>query len=82
MLLRLQDLEKLNGIDLNGKPQQGFKSKQSTNTAGPQLQSLIARALDSDTFTIMTSLELSLTFNVLNVELLLKKLRYSESQMA
>ena len=46
----------------------------SKNTS-PQLQSLIARALDGDNSVIMASLDLSAAFNVVNPDLLLKRLR-------
>ena len=75
ILLRMQNLEKLNNIDLTGKAQHGFKRKHSTTTAGLTLQSLLARALNDDNFALMSSLDLSAAFDVVNIELLLKRLR-------
>jgi hypothetical protein len=75
ILLRMQSLEKLNKIDLTGKAQHGFKRKHSTTTAGLTLQSLLARALNDDKFAIMSSLDLSAAFDVVNIELLLKRLK-------
>ena len=75
VLLRIKKLESLNKIDLTGKPQHGFKNKHSTMTAGMQIQYLIARALDDDEYALMASLDLSSAFDVVNVELLLKRLR-------
>ena len=75
ILLRLQSIEKIANVDLTGKSQHGFKTKRSTNTAGLTLQSLIARALDGDSYALMASLDLSSAFDVVNVELLLKRLR-------
>ena len=75
VLLRIKKLESLNKIDLTGKPQHGFKNKHSTTTAGMQIQYLIARALDDDEYALMASLDLSSAFDVVNVELLLKRLR-------
>ena len=75
ILLRIRKLESINKIDLTGKPQHSFKAKHSTMTAGMQLQSVIARALDDDEYALMASLDLSSAFNVVNVRLLLKMLR-------
>ena len=75
ILLRIQKLEALNRIDLTGKSQHGFKRKHSTATAGLTIQSLIARALNDDNFALMASLDLSAAFDVVNVELLIKRLR-------
>ena len=74
ILLKLQKLEIKHKIDLTGKPQHGFKQKRSTATASLTLQSLIARALDGDNYALMASLDLSSAFDVVNVELLLKRL--------
>ena len=71
----MQSLEKLNNIDLTGKAQHGFKRKHSTTTAGLTLQSLLARALNEDNFALMSSLDLSAAFDVVNIELLPKKLQ-------
>ena len=50
-------------------------NQKSTNTAGLALQSIIAKALDDDNFVLMASLDLSAAFDVVNVELLLKRLK-------
>ena len=42
---------------------------------GIHIQSLIAKALDEDNHTIVASIDLSLVFDVVNIELLLKRLR-------
>jgi hypothetical protein len=75
ILLRIQEIELNSKIDLTGKSQHGFKKKHSTNTAGLTIQSLIARALDGDNYALMASLDLSSAFDVVNVKLLLKRLR-------
>ena len=41
------------------------------NTAGLEIQSEIAKALDSNMYTIMTCLDLSSAFNIVNVNLLI-----------
>ena len=62
-------------IDLTGKAQHGFKKKHSTTTAGLKLQTVLARALDGNNYALMASLDLSAAFDVVNVELLLKRLQ-------
>ena len=74
ILMRLTQLENLNDISLTGKSQHGFKKHHSTATLGLTLQSLIANALDENKYAIMASLDLSAAFDVVNVELLLKRL--------
>ena len=71
---RLREIETSNRCDLTGKPQHGFKQKRSTATAGLTLQSILTRALDNDNFAIMSSIDLSAAFDVVNVKLLLKRL--------
>ena len=46
-----------------------------TATAGLTLQSLIARALDDNKYVLMASLDLSAAFDIVNVPLLVKRLR-------
>ena len=72
---RIQNLEKQLNVDLTGKPQHGFKPKHSTATASLLLQSLLARATDGDKFAMMASLDLSAAFDVVNVGLLIKRLK-------
>ena len=74
ILLRLLKLEKFKGIDLTGKSQHGFKSGHSTCTAGLKLQSMIARALDGGEYALMATLDLSAAFDVVDVNLLIKRL--------
>ena len=74
ILQRIRKLEIDNKIDLTGKSQHGFKPNHSTLTAGLKLQTLITRAVDEDMYALMASLDLSAAFDVVNVELLLKRL--------
>ena len=74
ILQRIRKLEFDNKIDLTGKSQHGFKPNHSTLTAGLKLQTLITRAVDEDMYALMASLDLSAAFDVVNVELLLKRL--------
>ena len=50
---RIIEIEDQNNVDLTGIKQHGFKRKRSTSTAGLEIQSEIARALDTNQFTIM-----------------------------
>ena len=68
-------LEKTNKLDLTGIQQHGFKKSKSTTTAAQLLQSIISRATDENNFVIMASLDLSAAFDLVNVELLIKRLR-------
>ena len=74
-------LETKNKLDLTGKQQHGFKKSKSTATAGALLQSLIARAADDNQYVVMASMDLSAAFDLVNVELLLKRLRIIGSKM-
>ena len=65
----------MNKTNLAGKEQHGFTKGKSTATAGLVLQSLIARALDDDHLVLLASLDLSAAFDIVNVELLVKRLR-------
>ena len=75
IMQRIHEIEDLNNVDLTGIKQHGFKRKRSTSTAGLEIQSEIARALDSNKYTIMASLDLSSAFDIVNIELLLKRLK-------
>ena len=75
ILKQIQKIETLNQIDITGKNQHGFKKKKSTATLGLQLQSIIARALDEGDHVLMASIDLSSAFDVINIKLLLKRLR-------
>ena len=74
IMQRIIEIEDLNNVDLTGIKQHGFKRKRSTSTAGLEIQSEIARALDSNKYSIMASLDLSSAFDIVNVNLLLKRL--------
>jgi hypothetical protein len=74
ILKRIQAIELQNGVDITGKQQHGFKKNHSTLSLGIQIQSLIARALDEDSFVLMASLDLSAAFDIVDVNLLIKRL--------
>ena len=75
ILNRILDLEFQNKTDITGKQQHGFKKNHSTSTVGILLQSLISRALDEDNFALMASLDLSAAFDIVNIKLLIKRLK-------
>ena len=57
-----------------GKQQHGFVKGKSTATAGLLIQSMIARALDDNHLVLLASLDLSAAFDIVNVDLLIKRL--------
>ena len=56
IMQRIIEIEDMNNADLTRMKQHGFKRKRSTSTAGLEIQSEIARAIDSNMFTVMASL--------------------------
>ena len=74
ILNQIHYLESKNKLDLTGRQQHGFKRSKSTATAGALLQSLIARAADDKCYVVMASLDLSMAFDLVNTELLVKRL--------
>ena len=75
MLTRLTDIETLNDVDLTGKMQHGFKKGKSTVTALKEIQSQIATKIDQGYYVAMGSLDLSAAFDVVNVDLLIMRLK-------
>ena len=71
----IQEIEEEENVDITGENQHGFKRKRSTTTAGLAIQSALARALDLGEFALMANLDLSSAFDVVNVKLLLKRMR-------
>ena len=75
ILKQINYLEAVNKLDFTGKQQHGFKKTKSTATAGLILQSIIARATDENNYVLMASLDLSAAFDLVNVNLLVKRLK-------
>ena len=75
ILKQIHYLEQTNKLDLTGKRQHGFKKNKSTATAGALLQSIISRAADDKCYVVMASLDLSMAFDMVNTNLLIKRLR-------
>jgi hypothetical protein len=74
MLNRLTDIESEARVDLTGKNQHGFKKGRSTVTALKEIQSQIAMKIDEGYYVAMGSLDLTAAFDVVNTDLLLKRL--------
>jgi hypothetical protein len=72
---RLEKIGEENNIDITGEQQHGFKKNRSTTTAGLTIQSIISRRMDEDNFVVMSSLDLSAAFDLVNLDLLLKRLK-------
>ena len=77
ILQRIQELQDDQNLDVTNENQHGFKKGKSTSTAGLAIQSALARALDLGEFALLTNLDLSSAFDVVNVNLLLKRMRIS-----
>ena len=75
ILQRIQDLEDEKGMDLTGINQHGFKRGKSTTTASLAIQSALARALDVGEYALLAGLDLSSAFDMVNVNLLIKRMR-------
>lgn len=75
ILKRLVELQDTNKVDITGKQQHGFKKNKSTASAGLLLQSIIAKHVDVNELVGMASLDLSAAFDMVNLELLIKRLR-------
>ena len=65
----------MKSVNLAGEGQHSFEKSKSTVTAGLALQSLILRALEDDSYVAMASLNLSAAFDVVDVNLLTKRLK-------
>ena len=75
ILKRILEIQEQNKVDITRHGQHGFKKNRSTSTLSIELQAKIARALDNDEYVLVSSLDLSSAFDIVNVKLLLKRLR-------
>ncbi len=76
ILMGILEIKEQAGISLTGANQHGLKKEQSTITASVEIQSRVSSALmDQDQYIAMASLDLSVAFDVVNVDLLLVRLR-------
>ena len=74
ILKRILEIQDEALVDLTSSSQHGFKRKCGTATLSSILQSQIARAIDDDDFAIMASLDLSSAFDLVNIDLLIRRL--------
>ena len=75
ILKRILDIQSENNVDITRQGQHGFKKNRSTSTLSVELQSIIASALDNDEYVVVSSLDLSSAFDVVNIGLLLKRMK-------
>ena len=75
ILKRILEIQDANNCDITCENQHGFKHKRSTSTLSAKLQSLIARALDEGEHVLIASLDLSAAFDIVNVDLLVRRLK-------
>jgi hypothetical protein len=75
ILKSILEIQDENECDIMGKNQHSFKHKRSTSTLCSQLQSIIAQALCEDKYPLIASLDLSSAFDIINVNLLIKRLK-------
>ena len=75
IMKRIESIQTAENVDLTGNAQHGFKKSRSTATAGLTLQAILSRALDRNEYAMMSSLDLSAAFDVVNVKLLIKRLK-------
>ena len=75
LLMRLQQLDINFRLNLTGESQHGFKSNHSTITACLELQSKISDKLDNNEYVAVTSFDMSAAFDVVNRELLIKRMK-------
>jgi hypothetical protein len=75
VLMRILEIEEQSGTSLTGNNQHGFKKERSTITASVDIQSRVAALMDQQEYVAMASLDLSAAFDVVNVDLLLARLR-------
>ena len=75
VLGRIGVIEQREKCSLTGRSQHGFKKNCSTETACLQIQSMIASQCDIGNYVTVTSLDLTAAFDVVDTELLIKRLK-------
>jgi hypothetical protein len=73
-LFKFRQIQDQNDVDITKKGQHGLKRNRSTLTLSAELLSMISRSLDNDNFVLVSSLDLSSAFDVVNTDLLIKRL--------
>jgi hypothetical protein len=67
---RIKEIQESQNVDLTGNVQHGCIKSSSRTTAGLTIQSLLSRAWNYNQYIMMSSLDLSATFDVVNIKLL------------
>ena len=75
ILMRVEEICEIEGVDITGDSQYGFKKNCGTETACLEIQSKIAAICDEGKCAAMSSLDLSAAFDVVNRPLLMRRLR-------
>ena len=75
ILKRILEIQENCKTDLTGNEQHGFKKAKSTSTAGLIIQSIISRAVDTNNYALMASIDLTAAFDLVDTKLLLKRIK-------
>ena len=75
IMKRINEIQDSCEVDLTGENQHGFKRNRSTSTLSVTLQSMISRAINEGKYGLIASLDLSSAFDVVNIKLLIKRLK-------
>ena len=75
IMKKIKNKEKTNLVDETGDLQHGFIQGRSTTTTGLTIQTILAHNLDQNEFTLMLCIDLSAAFNLVNIKLLIKRLK-------
>ncbi len=75
ILMRVEEICEIEGVDITGDSQYGFKKNCGTETACLEIQSKIAAICDEGKCAAMSSLDLSAAFDVVNRPLLVRRLK-------
>jgi hypothetical protein len=67
----VEEIGEIEGIDITGELQYGFKKRCGTETACLEIQSKLAAICDEGKYATMSSLDLSSAFDVVNRPLLI-----------
>jgi hypothetical protein len=69
----IENLQESENKELTGNTQHGFKNWRNNTIAGLTIHPILQRAPDNNKYEMMSSLDFSPAFDVVNVKLLLKK---------
>jgi hypothetical protein len=75
ILMQILEIQVHSKVDITRQGEHGLKKKRSTPILSADLQFVISRAFENDEFVLVLSLDLSSALNVVNVDLLIKRLK-------